>query len=93
MLAVPWPKEVLQEFDAREPAEPAASVTGASAAAAVAGARQQTAGRGRPAIKIGLADGVPNSIMPDHLVSNACKRLLLPARASWVQSRPMAGLC
>jgi hypothetical protein len=61
---VPWPSDVLEDY-----APVAAEVLGSSSSSA-AGAAGRGRGRG-PVLRMGLAEGNPHSILPDHLVSSA----------------------
>jgi hypothetical protein len=58
---VPWPSDVLEDY-----APVAAEALGGSPAAAAAAAGGSR-GRG-PVLRMGLAEGTPHSILPDHLV-------------------------
>jgi hypothetical protein len=66
---VPWPRDILEDY-----APVAAEALGAAGPAA-AGA----AGRGRgPVLRMGLAEGTPHSILPDHLV-RSCADIICPS--------------
>jgi hypothetical protein len=59
---VPWPSDVLEDY-----ASVAAEALGGSPAAAASAAAGGIRGRG-PVLRLGLAEGTPHSILPDHLV-------------------------
>lgn len=71
LLYVPWPQEVLAEFG-----HDSSSIAAApEVLAALAGSKAAGSGSGcssspclGPCLRMGLAEGQPNSIMPDHLV-------------------------
>lgn len=59
---IPWPVEVLEAFTSLS--------THCGASAAGGRVSNSSAGLGaRPQLKMGLAEGVPDAITPDHLVS------------------------
>ena len=83
LLYVPWPQEVLEEVAAvnssstTSPLDALTAVGATLSAAAAGGAHRGSSGIGSgsgsspctgPCMRMGLADGPPHSIMPDHLV-------------------------
>lgn len=71
LLYVPWPREVLDDFG-----HDSSSIAAApEVLAALAGSKDAGSGGNSsssaclgPCLRMGLAEGQPNSIMPDHLV-------------------------
>jgi hypothetical protein len=71
LLYVPWPQEVLEEFG-----HDSSSIAAApEVLAALAGSKDAGSGGSGsssaclgPCLRMGLAEGQPSSIMPDHLV-------------------------
>lgn len=63
MQHIPWPVEVVEGL-ASLAARPSASISGGRPTSSTAGLL------GRPQLRMGLAEGVPDEIAPDHLVSS-----------------------
>jgi hypothetical protein len=62
---VPWPSDVLEDY--APVAAEALGVTPAAAAVGIGRGGASSRGRG-PVLRMGLAEGTPHSILPDHLV-------------------------